>query len=98
MLNLCYLNMSRRDDVVTPYMDEVHESLIEVLGCSARLGEIHPPVSESVVHGESYLITGGTFAVVAIARLIIATVLLTVRAALKTICLLVLIRCCLRWC
>ena len=85
MLNLCYLNMSRCDDFVTSYMDEVHESLIEVLGCSARLGEIHPPVPESVVHGESYLITGGTFAVVAIARLIIATVLLTIRVVLKTI-------------
>ena len=98
MLNLCYLNMSRCDDFVTSYMDEVHESLIEVLGCSARLGEIHPPVSETVVHGESYLMTGGTLAVVAIARLIIATVLLTIRVVLKTICLLVLIRCCLRWC
>ena len=98
MLNLCYLNMIRCDDCVTSYKDAVHESLIEVLGCSTRLGGIHPPVSESVVHGESYLITGGTFAVVAIARLIIATVLLTIRVVLKTICLLVLIRCCLRWC
>ena len=98
MLNLCYLNMNRCDDFVNSYMDAVHESLIDVLGCSARLGGIHPPVSESIVHGESYLITGGTFAVVAIARLIIATVLLTIRVALKTICLLVLIRCCLRWC
>ena len=98
MLNLCYLNMSRCDDRVMSYIDEVHESLIEVLGCSARLGEIHPPVSESVVHGESYLITGGTFAVVAIARLIIATVLLTIQVVLKTICLLALIRCCLRRC
>ena len=53
MLNLCYLNMIRCDDCVTSYMDAVHESLIEVLGCSARLEEIHPPVSESVVHGES---------------------------------------------
>ena len=79
-------------------MDAVHESLIEILGCSARLGEIHPAVSESVVHGESYLITGGTFAVVAIARLIIATVLLTMRVELKALFLLVLIRCCLRWC
>ena len=74
------------------------ESLIEVLGCNARFGEIHPAVSETVVHGESCLMTGGTLAVVAIARLIIATVLLTIRVALKTICLLVLIRCCLRWC
>ena len=98
MLNLCYLNMSRCDDFVTSYMDGVHESLIEVLGCSARLGDIPPAVSESVVHGESYLTTGGTFAVVAIARLIIATLLLTMRGGLKTIYLLVLIRCCLRWC
>ena len=99
MLNLCYLNMIRCDDCVTSYKDAVHESLIEVLGCSTRLGGgIHPPVSESVVHGESYLITGGTFAVVAIARLIIATVLLTLLVVLKTICLLVLIRCCLRLC
>ena len=75
MLNLCYLNRSRCDDFVTTYMDEVHESLIEVLGCSARFGEIHPAVSETVVHGESYLMTGGTLAVIAIARLIIATVL-----------------------
>ena len=97
MLNLCYLNMIRCDDCVTSYKDAVHESLIEVLGCSTRLGGIHPPVSESVVHGESYLITGGTFAVVAIAR-IIATVWLTIRVVLKTICLLVLIRCCVRWC
>ena len=64
MLNLCYLNMIRCDDCVTSHKDAVHESLIEVLGCSTRLGGIHPPVSESVVHGESYLITGGTFAVV----------------------------------
>ena len=98
MLNLCYLNMIRCDDCVPSYMDAVHESLIEVLGCSARLGEIHPPVSETVVHGESYLMTGGTFAVVAIARLITATVLLTMRVGLKTIYVLVLIRCCLRWC
>ena len=58
-------------------MDEVHESLIEVLGCSARFGEIHPAVSETVVHGENCLMTGGTFAVIAIARLIVATVLFT---------------------
>ena len=38
MLNLCYLNMIRCDDCVTSYMDAVHESLIEVLGCSTRLG------------------------------------------------------------
>ena len=98
MLNLCYLNMSRCDDFVTSYMDEVHESLIEVLGCSARLGEIHPAASESVLHGEIYLMTGGALAVIAIAKLIIATVLLTIRVVIKTICLLVLIRCCLRWC
>ena len=73
-----------------------HESLIEVLGCSARFGEIHPAVSETSVHDESYLITGGTLAVIVIARLIIATVLLTIRVVLKTIYLLVLIRCCLR--
>ena len=41
VLNLCYLNMIRCDDCVTSYKDAVHESLIEVLGCSARLGEIH---------------------------------------------------------
>ena len=98
MLNLCYLNMIRCDDRVTSYMDAVLESLIKVLGCSTRLGEIHPPVSETVVHDESYLMTGGTLAVIAIARLIIATVLLTMRVGLKTIYLLVLIRCCLRWC
>ena len=79
-------------------MDAVHESLIEVLGCSARFKEIHPAVSETVVHGESYLMTGGTLAVIAIARLIIATVLLTVRDELKALFFLVLIRCCLRWC
>ena len=45
--------MTRCDDCVTSYMDAVHESLIEVLGCSARLGEIHPAVSDSVVNGES---------------------------------------------
>ena len=89
MLNLCYLNMNRCDDFVTSYMDEVHESLIEVLGCSARFGEIHPAVSETFVHDESYLMTGGTLAVIAIARLIIATVLLTVRAELKALFLLV---------
>ena len=50
--------MSRCDYFVTSYMD--FESLIEVLGCSARFGEIHPAVSETVVHGESYLMTGGT--------------------------------------
>ena len=81
--------MSRCDDFVTSYMDEVHESLIEVLGCSARLGEIHTAVSETSVHGESYLMTGGTLAVIAIARLIIATVLLTVRVELKALFLLV---------
>ena len=69
--------MSRCDDFVTSYMDEVHESLIEVLGCSARSGEIQPAVSETIAHSESYLMTGGTLAVIAIARLIIATVLLT---------------------
>ena len=37
------------------------------------LGEIHPAVSETVVHGESYLMIGGTLAVIAIARLMIAT-------------------------
>ena len=90
--------MSRCNDFVTSYMDAVHESLIEVLGCNARLGEIHPAASETAVHGESYLMTGDTLAVIAIARLIIATVLLTMRVRLKTIYLLVLIRCCLRWC
>ena len=68
------------------------------MGDWVRLGEIHPAVSETVVHGESYLMTGGTLAVIAIARLIIATVLLTVRVELKALFLLVLIRCCLRWC
>ena len=90
--------MSRCDDCVTSYMDEVHESLIEVLGCSARLGEIHPPVSETVVHGESYLMTGGTLAAITIARLNTTAVLLTMRVELKALFLLVLIRCCLRWC
>ena len=45
--------MSRCDDFVTSYMDEVHESLIEVLGCSARSGEIQPAVSECIAHSES---------------------------------------------
>ena len=98
MLNLCYLNMSRCDDFVISYMDAVHESLVEVLGCSARLGEIHPAVSETSVHDERYLMIGGTLAVIAIARLLIAPVLLTIRVVLKTMYLLVLIRCCLRWC
>ena len=83
--------------LLLPWMKYMNP-LIEVLGCSARLGEIHPPVSESVVHGESYLITGGTFAAVAIARLIITAVLLTMRVELKALFFLVLIRCCLRWC
>ena len=89
MLNLCYLNMIRCDDCVTSYMDAVHESLIEVLGCSARLGETHPPVSETVVHGESYLMTGGTLAAIAIARSNITAVLLTMRVELKALFLLV---------
>ena len=54
-----------------------------------RLGEIHPAVSETSVHSESYLMTGGTLAVIAIARLIITAVLLTVRVELKALFLLV---------
>ena len=74
------------------------ESLIEVLECIARFGEIHPGVSETVVHGVSYLMTGGTLAAIAIARLNTTAVLLTMRVELKALFLLVLIRCCLRWC
>ena len=74
------------------------ESQIEVLGCIARFGEINPCVPETVVHGESYLMTGGTLAAIAIARSLINAALLTMRVELKALFLLVLIRCCLRWC
>ena len=65
------------------------ESSIEVLGCSARSGEIQPAVSEIIAHSESYLMTGGTLAAIAIARLIITAVLLTMRVELKALFLLV---------
>ena len=79
MSHLCYLNMIRCDDCVTSYMDAVHESLIEVLGCSARSGEIQPAFRSALRIAR----------VIAIARLIITTVLLTVRVELKPLFLLV---------